>query len=437
MTDDGGIEMQWYYCVAANERKGPIEEEEIFRLARDGVLTPESIVWNETMGSEWVSASSVKGMVFEGDVDVSVDASDAEVCGEGDGDAPVAAVGVDAVLAEKSSGGVPYAEYVDVDPVEPLVRNYGDQITLSGPVGVAWRRMKLILFCPFDIGKWFALGFSAWLATLLQGGGGNSSFRWSNGSGGPFDTSKDDFSDWDSMLTAARDGWAAYGTIIVAVSCVVVVVGFLLTALFYWIQSRGKFMLLDNVVNNRCKISDPWRKYARLGNSLCIWNVVYRFVCTTFWIVFLVVSALFIGVPCLKAGAFVAAVWPVIGVLGTVAFVVGIVCSYVQRFLEDFVVPIMYRQDVGTMQAWKRFQVLLNAHFWKFVLYGLFYMVLGFASGLAVGLFIVCTLCIACCPLMLPYVGTVLMLPVFVFFRSYSIEYLAQYGAEFDAMIVD
>jgi hypothetical protein len=32
----------------------------------------------------------------------------------------------------------------------------------------------------------------------------------------------------------------------------------------------------------------------------------------------------------------------------------------------------------------------------------------------------------------IPYLGAVLMLPITVFFRFYSVEYLAQYGSEFE-----
>jgi hypothetical protein len=42
------------------------------------------------------------------------------------------------------------------------------------------------------------------------------------------------------------------------------------------------------------------------------------------------------------------------------------------------------------------------------------------------------TCCIACCFLAIPYVGTVLLLPVFAFKRSYSLHYLAQFGSEYD-----
>src|SRR5271167_5013624 len=39
----------------------------------------------------------------------------------------------------------------------------------------AWERMHVILFRPFDFGKWCAIGLSAFLAGFLQGGNGFSS----------------------------------------------------------------------------------------------------------------------------------------------------------------------------------------------------------------------------------------------------------------------
>ena len=42
------------------------------------------------------------------------------------------------------------------------------------------------------------------------------------------------------------------------------------------------------------------------------------------------------------------------------------------------------------------------------------------------------TCCCAGCLMALPYLGTVLLLPVLVFKRSYSLYFLAQFGPEYD-----
>jgi uncharacterized membrane protein len=53
--------MQWYY-VKNNERFGPVDEAELFRLAREGALSPDTLVWNPDMGDQWVPASSIPGL---------------------------------------------------------------------------------------------------------------------------------------------------------------------------------------------------------------------------------------------------------------------------------------------------------------------------------------------------------------------------------------
>ena len=53
--------MQWFY-IRNEQRFGPVEEAELFRLAGAGGLSPEDLVWNPTMGEEWKPASEVPGL---------------------------------------------------------------------------------------------------------------------------------------------------------------------------------------------------------------------------------------------------------------------------------------------------------------------------------------------------------------------------------------
>ena len=67
-----------------------------------------------------------------------------------------------------------------------------------------------------------------------------------------------------------------------------------------------------------------------------------------------------------------------------------------------------------------------------FFLYVLFRIVIGMVIGVIVVAAVCVTCCCACCIFALPYVGTVALLPVLVFERSYSLYYLRQYGREYD-----
>lgn len=71
---------------------------------------------------------------------------------------------------------------------------------------------------------------------------------------------------------------------------------------------------------------------------------------------------------------------------------------------------------------------MLGAHGDLFSLYVLFQIVLKMAIGLLIVLVVVATCCLAGCLMALPYVGTVVLLPILVFERSYSLYYLSQFG---------
>ena len=65
-------------------------------------------------------------------------------------------------------------------------------LEIIAPTSRAFDGMKWCLFQPFDIGKWFVLGFTAWLAALMDGGGSTPSGNFSSsgsssssGSGSP------------------------------------------------------------------------------------------------------------------------------------------------------------------------------------------------------------------------------------------------------------
>ena len=57
-------------------------------------------------------------------------------------------------------------------------------VSYTLPVSRSFSAVGRVLFKPFDIGKWFVLGFSAWLAALLSGG---SSFSGNYSGGGSND----------------------------------------------------------------------------------------------------------------------------------------------------------------------------------------------------------------------------------------------------------
>jgi len=61
-------------------------------------------------------------------------------------------------------------------------------VSAIDPMGQAFTHMARVAFKPFDIAKWFTLGFCAWLAMLGEGGSPNFngfSNVWKGSTSGP------------------------------------------------------------------------------------------------------------------------------------------------------------------------------------------------------------------------------------------------------------
>ncbi len=94
--------------------------------------------------------------------------------------------------------------------------------------------------------------------------------------------------------------------------------------------------------------------------------------------------------------------------------------------------PILFLRGGKCLAAWREFGGLLADNAGLFTLYILFQIVLGMAIGIIVFGAIVITCCIAGCLMAIPYIGTVLLLPVLVFKRSYPLYFLRQFGPGYD-----
>jgi hypothetical protein len=112
-----------------------------------------------------------------------------------------------------------------------------------------------------------------------------------------------------------------------------------------------------------------------------------------------------------------------------------VITGYISLFLNDFVVPIMYKHRISAIQAWSKFLLLFIRNMGSFIVYGLLILILKIATTIAVIFLAVLTCCIGLLLLMIPFVGTVILLPISYTFRAFSIEYLATFGDDFDLLL--
>jgi hypothetical protein len=190
---------------------------------------------------------------------------------------------------------------------------------------------------------------------------------------------------------------------------------------------------VDNLVHARSQVKAPWAEFRAQGDSLFLWQVVYSL------IVFVVMGTLAVAtflvfIPVLASDSPALAVLPLVVLAGAVGFVLIVTLIYVEFFLIQFVVPLMYRHRISTTAAWRRFLPLFREHPGGFVVFGLLYLfimlvgwILFFVGGVA-------TCCIGLVLLVLPYIGTVITLPLHTLGRYLSLEYLGGYGEDFSLL---
>ncbi len=280
--------------------------------------------------------------------------------------------------------------------------------------------MSEILFQPFDIAKWMVIGFAAWLAGLADGGGGGSR---------AFGVDLNDFPSRHDIFDGLED--MSDSLFEHALLLPFILTGGLLLLVFIagivWLSSRSKFIFLDNVVHNRAAIVEPWSSFAAEGNSLFLWRLGFALVVLltmgAVLLLFIAPAAGFSASSGLRGLSFAA-----ITLAGILIFVVGLGAAYVSLFLEAFVIPIMYKYRLSATNAWKYFLPWLKAQSFHFLLYGPFVLLLYILFAIVFA--IACLL--TCCVLALPYIGTVLLLPIIVTYRILSLEFLAQFDPGFD-----
>jgi hypothetical protein len=202
---------------------------------------------------------------------------------------------------------------------------------------------------------------------------------------------------------------------------------------FTWLSSRGRFMLLHCVAHNKAEVTNPWTKFRQHANSLFLFRIVLG-----------LIGFITIGPPLLLAigviimmiagnGAIIIGVLGAV-VIGLIILVGAIIFALIRKFTMDFVVPIMFLRTTSCTAGWREFLTILSVNKARFVLYILFQIVLAIVIGVIVwmGFCIGCCLCCVSFLLLIPYIGTVILLPVLVFKRAYSLLYLKQFGPEFD-----
>lgn len=286
------------------------------------------------------------------------------------------------------------------------------RIEIFRPFGEAFELTNKILFQPFDVKKWFVIGFAAFLSGHLAGVGFNFPSPFGN---------------FQSHRTAPEeislhfDQWKPW---LVATVVVLAMLFFAVVIALTWLKARGNFIFTDCVVRNRAAIVEPWCEYRKEGNSYFFFLLGLMF--AVLLLAGLMLASV-IGLGWLKQGA---------GETGSITFVGFLIflCVFwvsIVIFVSIgtyFMVPVMYRRRCRAVAAFRDVTRLVWHHLGSFFLLCLFEFVLILAV-LLIGAIVTCA---TCCLAALPYLGTVILLPLFVCLRAFGLVFLRQFGPDFD-----
>jgi len=341
------------------------------------------------------------------------------------------------------------------------------KVSVVDPIGRAFTRVGLVCFAPFKFSIWFGLAFAYWLvnpwydisnfltnvmrfvgvflpqnfsptvpsppvitptpsptgptsptAPVVAPGSGTA------GSGGPFDV----FMDWFNQQG---------GSGIVAGVAIGSVLLFLVALGIMYLSCRAKFIVVDGVVKVSGNIPKPWREYKKEANQLFLYLMG----------LFLLGQLLLLP----AYGGFGYFIYEMIQTQGVAsdagvyifagsvswATLFGLVWFKVWVVTMDFVVPIQYIKRCSTWKGWGYWwREMFFGHVWSIILFYLMKLVLSFAAWSVVGTVYMSVMCFTCCLIsFVPFIYTLLSLPVLVFMTSYTLSFFEQYGPQWHMML--
>lgn len=291
-------------------------------------------------------------------------------------------------------------------------------VSVIDPIGPSITWVKQVLFRPFDLERWFVIGFCAWLATLGSKGGGGGG---GNSSGGRLQEAQQHLPQAETWIMANL-WW------LIPTGLGLFLLGLIVYLVLLWLRCRGRFMFLHCVRHCVAEVRRPWTLYRHLAHSLLLFRLVLGLL--NFVAIALPTTILVLTLWPLSAITPAAMLIPLALFVPTLILIL-LLFGAVGKLTQDFVIPLMVLRQTTCRLAWNELLNLIGRYKGQFLLYLLFQFVIQAIIGM--GMFtLFCLCCFLCCLYAIPYLGTVLFLPIPVFNRAYPLFFLRQFGPTYD-----
>ncbi|HEX8812145.1 MAG TPA: hypothetical protein VF742_09145 [Terracidiphilus sp.] len=247
-------------------------------------------------------------------------------------------------------------------------------------ISPALTRTKQMLFHPFRFGLWARLAVVALITGEAggagTGGGSIPNFNPNRGQGGNNHWARAShlFSvpGWEQIQPYI--GWIVVGVVLA------------LAVMFLWIYSDCvyRFILLDAVVSDQCRLRQGWRRWRAAGRRYFLWVIA-------FGIGAFAVVGLVAGVPVLlayRAGWFEHPEQNLGALIGggilLALLVIALVAmlAVIDMLGRDFLVPVMAFGEVGALEGWERLLAMMGAEKSAYAVYVLMKIVLAMAAAI-------------------------------------------------------
>ena len=294
--------------------------------------------------------------------------------------------------------------------------------------GLAVGHVKTILLQPFDVARWLMLGLIAFLAYLWHGGY-------------LFDTRFDnalnrDNPAWQSLrdsVNLAYEHRVATAVVLFFATFVALVIW----VLFEWLSARATFVYIDDVATNRSQLVRPWKEHGEEADSLFFWRLTFLLIAGLMRMILSV--PVIIGVlSAIRADEDVtfARILESSGVPLVLPLIILIMLAggAVRMTLSDFVAPVQYLRRIRCGAAFRVVLGLIRndpASFILFYVLKILILLVTVVVGRALGCNACVAVCCFCC-VGFPIIQQILLQPLYVFNRAFSLFFLQGFGPDLD-----
>lgn len=237
-------------------------------------------------------------------------------------------------------------------------------MNVADAITPAMTHTSRLLFKPFALRKWLALGLVSFLAG--SGGGGGAHANWPSGQQPGHDA---------DVFFQHIAKWASIHAWLIALA----IAGLLAISLFFgWLGSVFRFVYLNQITKEPIAIREPFHRFLDLGTSFFLWRLAFSFVA-------LVALGVLIGLPLIAgfsthAGSAAEALAVAWAVCVGIALLLCIVL--IEIFARDFVLATMFVRGIRVMEAWGVVLPLLKANAGQCALYILLLIVISVVVGI-------------------------------------------------------